>query len=478
MEASAAPDSHVAKRRRRVLVAMLLSLAVAFGLLAVVATWLNRQALNTGAWTDTSSRLLADKDVQKAVSAYMVDELFSSVDVAAEIQKVLPPQAAALAGPAAAGLQELAGRTAPRLLASPKVQDAWRGANELAHAQLLRILDDGGGVVSTTGGEVVLDLRALIDRLAGRLGVQEQVAAARSQLQGQAGATARGVAQQRLGIELPPESGKIVIMKSENLALAQSVARGVRNLAILLTGLALLLFALAVFLAVGWRRIALRSVGWCFIGLGLFVLLVRRVAGDRVVDALVSSETVKPAAESAWTIGTTLLYDIAIAMFAYGVVFVVAAWLAGATRPAIGLRRQLAPALRFHLGSVYGAVAIAFLLLLAWGPTPATRKPLGIIAFALLIVLGIELLRRLIAREHPNIQPGESGARLRAWFASARGRTAGLASRSSSRTEPTAGPDPLEHLERLAALHDRGVLSDAEFDTQKVLILNGAAQGP
>jgi Short C-terminal domain len=29
-------------------------------------------------------------------------------------------------------------------------------------------------------------------------------------------------------------------------------------------------------------------------------------------------------------------------------------------------------------------------------------------------------------------------------------------------------------LERLAALHDRGVLSDREFDSQKVLILNGS----
>ena len=60
--------------------------------------------------------------------------------------------------------------------------------------------------------------------------------------------------------------------------------------------------------------VALRSTGWCFVGLGVVVLFARRVVGNRVVDSLASSESVKPAAHSAWTIGTSLLYDIAIAM--------------------------------------------------------------------------------------------------------------------------------------------------------------------
>jgi hypothetical protein len=246
-------------------------------------------------------------------------------------------------------------------------------------------------------------------------------------------------------------------MRANNLKAAQDVASAIRDLAVVLTAVALILFALAVWLAAGWRRVALRRTGWCFIGLGLLVLLIRRVAGDAVVDALVTSESVKPAAHSAWTIGTTLLYDIAIAMFAYGVVFVIAAWIAGATRPAIAVRRTLAPALRFHLASVYGAATVLYLLVLAWGPTAALRKPVGILAFALLIVLGIELLRRQVAAEHPDVTPGQTSE----WFAGARGHRAGGAATSAK-------------LEQLAALHDRGVLSDAEFDSEKVAILNGS----
>lgn len=465
-------------RPHRVLVAVLLSLAFVTGLVGMFAVWVNRQALNTDNWTHTSSQLLENKNVQKALSAYLVDELFSNVDVAGELQKVLPPQASVVAGPAAAGLEQLAGRAAPQLLASPKVQEAWRTANTVAHAQLLAILDDKGKAVSTNGGVVSLNVRTLVDALAARLGLEKQVAAARSQLQGSAGQTARGIAQQKLGVTLPANTGKIEILRSDELDLAQTIARDVRHLAVVFTALPLLLFAIAIAVASGWRRVVLRSVGWCFVGLGILVLLARRVGGNEIVDSLVANPTVKPAAHSAWTIATTLLYDIAVAMVFYGVVLVLAAWLAGATRVAYAIRSSLAPALRYHLAASYGVVAILFLLLLAWGPTPAMRKPLGIILFIALIVLGMEVLRRQIAREFPDAQPGDTSKRVRAWASglrSSRGGGKAPAALRDTLDESAAVTSRFSDLEQLAALHDRGVLSDDEFAEQKVLILNGSS---
>jgi hypothetical protein len=469
-------------RRHRVLVTVLLVLAVVVGFVGVFSVWLNRQALNTDNWTKTSGRLLADEHIQRAVSAYMVDELFSSVDVAGAIRQALPDQADALAGPAAAGLQELAGRVAPQLLASPQVQDAWQTANRFAHAQLMTILRGGSDVVTTTGGEVVLNLHPLVDRLAATIGVEDQVAAARSKLQGSTGSTARALAQQKLGITLPPQSGRIVIMRSDQLSLAQDISSVVRHLAVWSTAITVLLFALAVWLAQGWRRVALRRAGWCFFGVGLVVLLARRVGGNSLVDALVASESVKPAVHSAWTIGTTLLHDIAVALVLYGVVLVAAAWLGGATRPAVALRRDLAPALRYHLASVYGAVALLFLLFLAWGPTPATRKPVGILLFAVLIVLGVEVLRRQVAREHPDAARSETAERWRARLAGMRSSASGAASgvaagtsrMSLRRPSGPPPPDPLADLERIATLHDRGALTDEEFAAQKLVILSRA----
>jgi hypothetical protein len=457
-------------RRHRVLVGSLLAVALITGLLAMFAVWANRQALNTDNWTNTSSRLLADKHIQTAVGAYLVDQLFSSVNVAGELQQLLPPQAAALAGPASAGLRELANRAAPQLLARPRVQVAWRNANKAAHKELLSIINGGGPVVSTQGGEVVLNLHTLVDQLAATLGVEQQVAAARSKLQGSAGASARTRAQQKLGVTLPPSSGRLVIMRSDQLSTVQDVAKAIRHLAIVLTAVSLALFALGVWLAEGWRRVALRRVGWCFLSLGLLVLLGRRFIGNRVVDGLVANTSVKPAAHSVWTIGTTLLYDIAIAMFAYGVIIVLAAWLAGPTRPAVAVRRALAPSLRYHLGVVYGVVAALFLLVLLWGPTPATRKLIGIVLFAGLLVLGVEVLRRQVAREYPDARPGETMERLKARYAAFR---AGRRRTEAPGAPPDSGSDRVGELERLAALRDRGAITDQEFQSQKVLLLDG-----
>jgi Short C-terminal domain len=463
-ETSATPTT---RRRRRALVTVLFAVAVITGLMAMFAVWVNRQALNTENWTQTSSDMLADPEIQQALGPYLVDELFGNVDVAGRLQTVLPEQAAGLAGPAAAGLRQLANRVAPQVLARPRVQQAWRQANETAHKRLLRVIEGGGPVVSTEGGDVVLNVRTLVDELAARVGVADQVAGAREKLQGGAGAAA----QQKLGVTLPSDTGQIVVLQSDQLETAQNFAKAIRGLAIVLTVVSLGLFALAVWLAEGWRRLALRTTGWCFVGLGLVVLFARRVGGDRLIDTLVTSESVQPAAHSAWLIGTSLLYDIAVAMFVYGLLFVAAAWLTGATRPAIATRRALAPALRDRLGTVYGVAAILFLLVLLWGPTPATRQVVGIVLLAALIVLGIETLRRQTRREFPDAEAGETLRRLRERVNALRGgRRRGAAAPPASTPQPVS----VDELERLVALHDRGALDDEEFRRHKELLLHGS----
>ena len=253
------------KKAHRVLVPVLLVLATIVGVAGAFAVWVNRQALNTSNWSSTSGKILEDKQVQTALSAYIVRELFRNVDVSGSLQKALPAQLQPLAGPAAAGLQQLAGQVAPRVLASPQAQAAWVAANVAAHKQLLKVLNGGGAVVSTQSGVVTLNLHALVSELAATLGVSDQLAAARSKLQGSTGASARGAAQQKLGITLPPANGQLVILRANQLSTAQNIANGVKGLAIVLPALAILLFALAVYLARGRRRRTLRMSGWCFV---------------------------------------------------------------------------------------------------------------------------------------------------------------------------------------------------------------------
>jgi hypothetical protein len=453
-----------APRRRRALIATLFVLATIFGITAIHAVWANRQALNTNNWTSTSSQLLANRDIRNAVAAYAVTALFNSGVPEARIKAVLPTKLQPLSGPLTAGLQQVAGQVAPKVLASSAVQTAWRAANRRAHATLVKIINGGGSLASTNGGVVTLNLHAIVAQLATTLGVQQQVAAAQSKLKGSAGTIRAGAS--KVGITLPPSSGQLVIMRSNQLKTVQNIGGAIKGLALLLPLLTLACFALGVGLSKGRRRVALRRVGWCFVGIGVVVLLDRRLAGDAVVNGLVKNSANKPAAHEAWAIATTLLYDIGVAVIVYGVIFIVAAWLAGETRPATALRRALAPTLRTRPVTAYAAVYFAFLLVVFWGPTPATRQLVYIVLFIVLLALGVGGLRRQTMREFPDAQVGDTMRSIRTRYG-ARGRSG---EPGAGGTAPNNGGHVAE-LERLAKLHAGGSLTDAEFAAEKAVLM-------
>jgi hypothetical protein len=63
------------KRAHRVVVPILLVLASLALFSGAFAVWVHRQALNTDNWKTTSSKLLADEQVQAALAPYLVDQL-------------------------------------------------------------------------------------------------------------------------------------------------------------------------------------------------------------------------------------------------------------------------------------------------------------------------------------------------------------------------------------------------------------------
>jgi hypothetical protein len=449
------------------------ALAVIVGVLAVLAVWINRQLLDTNSWTNTSSQMLADPKIEAAVGNLLVDELFSSVDVAGELKKVLPSEVAGLAAPAAAGLRTLAIQIAPQVLSTAPVQNAWRLANRSAQIQLVHILKGGGKTVSTSNGEVTLQLHTLLVQLAAQLGLQQQFESVQSKLQGSTGEVAKGAVQEKLSVKLPPLSGGIVILRSSQLKTAQNVVESIRGFALLLPLIAFGLFLLAVRLADGWRRVALRTTGWCLVAIGLVAVLARRVLGNVVVDALVKVPADKPAAHQAFTIGTSLLYEIAVATITYGLALVIAAWIAGRTRPAHRLRRALAPSLREHAHYVYATAGLALLLLILWGPFPSTREPLPILGIAILLALGIHILRAMTAQEFPDAQLGEFAHAIRTWLSARRHSILSAISPSRSAVAAGgAGSTRIADLERLADLRDRGALTDEEFRAHKAMLLD------
>ena len=169
----------------------------------------------------------------------------------------------------------------------------------------------------------------------------------------------------------------------------------------------------------------MRTTGWCSVLIGIALLLIRRVAGDAVVDALVKVPSNQPAVHDVWNIATSLLYAIAAAMIIYGLAIVTSAWLAGSTHPgnrdsegagAVAARQS---GDRLHGRRRAAAAARAV------GPDAAFRNVWWILLFAGLLALGVTMLRR--ETQHgfpPGIAPGQPRAQ------PAHGRAAGRGFRS------------------------------------------------
>ncbi len=440
------------RKSRRAIPLILIVLASIIGVVSIFAIWAKRQLLETDTWVDTSTELLADEAIQDALADFLVNELYANVDVQAEIEAKLPPQVKPLAGPISGGVRQLANRASERLLAEGKVQDLWEDANRLTHEKFLLLIEDEGEFVSTTDGTVSLDLHAILEELVQQLGLPED-----------------------LPSKLPAEAATLEILQADELETAQTGVDILRTLAWALLAVVVLLFALAIYLAGERRRETLRACGIAFILIGALVLLLHRVAGDLVVESLSDVTSSEDAVGHAWTIGTSQLTEIASATLLYGIFIVLAAWLAGPTRLATGIRDGIAPWYR-QPGYAYASTAALLLLLFWWDPTPGTSRLAPSLLLIVLFAIGTEFLRRQIIREFPDRVTSASAAGIAQTIAAhMRDARERVQTTRAGRAAPAAGDTRVDELERLAKLRDSGVLSDEEFAAEKQRVLSTAA---
>jgi hypothetical protein len=162
------------KRRRRALVWSLIVIASVLLVFSITANWVQRAVLDSDEVADTGDEILRDPDVQEALSIYLVDQLYANVDVTGEIEEKLPDNAKALAAPVAAATRQLALNVSERALASPRVASLVVRSIRDSHGQFVRLIDDEGAFVSTTGGNVTLQYGDVIADLAARLGVDPE----------------------------------------------------------------------------------------------------------------------------------------------------------------------------------------------------------------------------------------------------------------------------------------------------------------
>ncbi|MFM9140097.1 MAG: hypothetical protein ACKOTH_06080, partial [Solirubrobacterales bacterium] len=190
---------------RRIGVRVLLVLGTILAIVSMISVWARDQALDNATWNRTSAELLANPQIQTALGTYLVDQLYDNVDVPAEIEKVLPENFKPLAPVAAAGARDLIDKAAIAALGQPAIESILSDATNLAHSEIVTILDGGGQTISTQNGQVTLDLGAALQRISQRVGLPASISE-----------------------KLPPDSAVVPIVKSQELEKIQNVARALK----------------------------------------------------------------------------------------------------------------------------------------------------------------------------------------------------------------------------------------------------------
>jgi hypothetical protein len=429
-------------RARRIWVRITLGLATILAVFAIFAIWADRQLLNPDNWSDTSTQLLQKPAIRTALSGYLINQLYNNVDVQAQLKSGLPKELAPLAGPISGALHSVAEQAAERALATAQIQSIWRNANRAASQTLVTIVKGGGSRVGIEGGTVSLNLHQIVSDLTTRLGLPSDLAE-----------------------KLPPSVANVKIVTSDQLGLVRNLAKALHALAVLLTILVIALYALAVFLAGGRRRRTLMNAGFGFVLAGIVVLLGRKIGQGQLVSAITKDASIEPAAKDAYSVATSLLVQVASASIIIGIPLILAAWFAGPARWAVSARRFLAPHFRVRPALAYWITAALLALVFIWGPIPSTRNPVTMLLFTILAFAGAYVLARQTAAEFPDAEPvsfraamGGLGQSLGEKMSRARAATA---------PAPAAGVSKAAELERLAALHDRAAITDAEYAAAK-----------
>jgi hypothetical protein len=369
---------------RRIGVTVLLVVATLLTTAFGFALWAKRQALDTNNWVDTSKALLEDDDIRQTVGLFIIDRLYQSDAVQAQLEQVLPPRLVPLAKPAAAGLKQVAQRNAGRVLGTEAALQAWETANRTAHETLLRIIES-----DAAKNGVSLQLKGLFEQMA----------------------TATGLPASAVD-KLPPEVSSLQVAGPGQLETARNVLDTFKTLIWVLLGLSIAAFAAAITLSPDRRRTVV-TVGGCLIFVGIALLAIRRLGGSFVVDALADAPNAHAIADDVWGISTSLLVDVAEGGMLFGLFLVLGAWLKGQGRRATAIRRSSAYSMRIHPGLVRAALAGGILLLVIWGPVPWTQTVWGIAIFTVLAFLWLEWVRRQTLEQFPDEKPPRMPRRIK-----------------------------------------------------------------
>lgn len=270
----------------------------------IFSVWANRQALDTDSWVKTSDRVLDDVDVQVELARYVSDELFDSLDLKGDLRRDLPERLQNLPDTTPEGLRRQGPVEVLKALNTPRFKQIWSGSNRAAHEALIDELETSDDLSGETG-KVTLDLNPIVTGMSTELGFDDD-------------ATGR----------IPPDVARLTVAEGDQVETARNAVRAARALPLVLGGLVIVLFGGAILLAGPYRRRIVLASGSGLVIAGGVTLMLRSAAEPSVAGWFATEDSVRPAIEAAWRIGTSGLVTMSVLTMALGAVIMFGAGLA------------------------------------------------------------------------------------------------------------------------------------------------------
>jgi hypothetical protein len=371
---------------------------------AVLGVWAGNQVSDTGRWVATVEPLIHDPAIQNVLTDKITNEITSQLNLNGVITQAatetgargLPRISSLLTtfGPQiTSSITGFIHSTVHTVIASQAMANAWVQVNTVAHQALVKVLSgQGGGAISTSNGQIVLNLGPLI-------------AVAKQDL------VARGFS---LANSIPDVNPTVALFEAKNLGQAQSGYRLITRLKIVLPILVLVLLGAGVYVARGHRR-ALVGAGLGLAASMLVLAIGLLIARSIYLSSVPSSVLPGDAAAAAYD---TLVHFIKIGLrvvLAVGLVVAIGAFFTGPSRTAVqtrsGLKSGMGRIRNFgerrgvSAGPVghwtyehrrilrIAAVAVVGVILVFWGQP--TTVVVIVLVIVLLVLLGlIELIGR------------------------------------------------------------------------------------
>jgi hypothetical protein len=256
---------------------------------SVTAVWARRNALNTDRYVDTIGPVAEDVRVQRALGRYITDQAMSAIDPQELLRDALPERAQALVGPITSAVRGFVNDRVDAFLATDTFSRLWVEVNRRAHERVVDVLNgDLPPSLQVEGNDVVLNVVPILNEVLARIGEASPEIFGRTVdlptvSVDEVPEEAVQKIESALGRDLPDNFGQFTVFDASKLQQVQDTVTLFNRLVVVAVIVAVVLFALTLWVSPRRRRTLLQLM----VGIALGIVIIRRL-GLRLEDDVVS----------------------------------------------------------------------------------------------------------------------------------------------------------------------------------------------